>query len=225
MWKYLRVLLLFGAAISIQFSFAKEISAAKEIPMISREQLKVGNYWIWTYYTDGNLSKPYSAERYEVVSVEGTLVTIEIWSRYQERGDFTPSARFRTDVAHCERAFQRPDIKLNFLIKLYPMENGNWAKIPIPNAATAFEEKFNCNPILSTRKNSMYETRFHTMETQFGTSELFQQWPKYSKSQIQAFYFLNHPELKGVAYEKAFNPNTSSYYEMRLTDWGSSVLN
>ncbi|MEO5970150.1 MAG: hypothetical protein ABIQ95_09500 [Bdellovibrionia bacterium] len=200
---------------SIQSSFAGEI------PIVSREQFKVGNYWVWTYYTDGDFSKPYSSEKYEVVSVEGTRVTIELQSRPQDRGEFTSKVRFRADFTQCENAFQRRDVKVNFMVALFPLENGNWAKTPIPSPATIFEEKFNCNPILHSKKNSMYETRFETMKMQSEAFELFQQWPKYSKSQILAFYFLDHPQLKGVAYKKDFNPNTSGHYEMRLTDWGS----
>ena len=195
-------------------------SFAGEIPIVSKAQFKEGNFWTWTYYTNGDFSQPYSSERYSVVFVEGEKVTIEIASRPKELGEFIPRVRFRTKLSQCEKAFRNPDLKMNFSVELYPLTDGAWPKTPIVSPATAFEEKFNCNPVLHHRSNAMYTTQFETVETPYGLSELFQQLPKYSKSQLLAYYFLDHRSLSGVAYKKAFNPGTVGYYEMRLTDWG-----
>jgi hypothetical protein len=207
------------ALIILTLSFSLQSVFGSEIPIVSMEQFKVGNYWTWTYFTDGDFSQPYSTERYQVISVEGSRLSFEIWSQYQNRGDFKPSAKFQVNFTQCKQAFLRPDLKVNFLIHLFPWQNGAWASSSIPTLATAFEEKFNCNPVIHTKKSSMYETRFETLETAEGSMNLFQQWPKYSNSQLKAFYYLDHPQLKGIAFKKSFNPGTIGYYEARLTDW------
>jgi len=206
------------------FTFSLQLAFGSEIPIVSSDQFQVGNYWTWTYFTDGDLSLPYSTERYEVVSRDGPRLTFEIWSHYKNQGDFKPSAKFKVNLTQCEQAFFARDVKVNFLIQLFPWENGAWATSSIPTQATAFEEKFNCNPILHSKKNSMYETKFEVIETTNGPINLFQQWPKYSKSQLKSFYFLDHPQLQGVAYKKAFNSGQIGYYETRLTDWGLRLV-
>ncbi len=210
--------------IILTLTFSPQFVLGAGIPIVSSDQFQVGTYWTWTYFTDGDLSQPYSAERYEVVSREGPELTFEIWSQYQSQGEFKPSAKFKVDFTQCERAFLRQDTKVNFLIRLFPWQNGTWASSPIPTQATAFEEKFNCNPILHSilhsKKNSMYETKFEMAETAEGSFKLFQQWPKYYNSQLIAFYFMDHPQLTGVAYKKSFNSGKIGYYETRLTDWG-----
>lgn len=193
---------------------------ANTLPLISREQLQMGTYWEWTYYTNGNSSLPYSSERYRIVEVRGSIITFEISSRYDVHGSFTPNTRFRIDLSKCHNAFKNLDVKVNFLIELYTRENGEWSKTAIRTQATAFEEKFNCNPFVYSGRNSLYETRFESVETEGKTYLLFQQWPKSSKSQLRSFYYLDHAELRGVAFHKAFNPGTTHYYEMRLTDFG-----
>jgi hypothetical protein len=195
-------------------------SFADTLPVISPEQLQIGNFWVWTYYTEGDFSRPYSAERYEVIGQRGTQILFEIRSRYDDHSDFKAHTRFRVDLAKCLRAFKNPEIKTNFMIDLYPQTDGQWAKIPIQTPSIAFEEKFNCNPIFHTQRGSLYETRFESAQSSQGAERLFQQWPKSSRSQLRAFYFLNHPELKAIAYRKDFNPGTPHFYEMRLTASG-----
>jgi hypothetical protein len=196
--------------------FFTQYSFAGDLPVISLQQLRTGSYWTWTYYTSGDHSKPDSSEKYEVIGTQGSLITFEMSSRHDEQSPFTPHTRFKADVSKCYRAFNDPKLKLNFMIHLYPRTNGIWETTPIPTRATAFEEKFNCNPIVHSSRNSMYETRFEGS----GPDALFQQWPKAATSQLRSFYYLNYPGLEGVAYRKHFNPNSPHYYEMRLTDWG-----
>lgn len=188
---------------------------AGPLPMISMDQLRPGHSWTWTYYTGGDPSKPYSWERYDVIETHHSVITFEISSRYEIKGDFIPHTRFKADVSKCHRAFQNPNLKVNFMIDLYPFSHGKWEVTPISTRATAFEEKFNCNPIEHTSRRSMYETRFEGTGTDAG----FQQWPKATTSQLRSYYYINYPGLEGVAYRKDFNPGTPHFYEMRLTSW------
>ena len=198
-----------------------KLSFAQNLPMPSDDQFSIGNYWTWTYYTEGDSNHFYSSERYQVIKRNGTSATFEIQSRYSESGDFTPSSRFTVDLSKCYNAFRNPKLKLNFMIALYPYEKDHWARSPIRNEAVAFEEKFNCNPIVHHQINPLYETRFDTTEFNGIQTTLFQQWPKYQHSQIRSLYFMDYPGLEGIAFRKSFNPGTSGYYEMRLTDWGN----
>lgn len=196
-----------------------EFCYAQTLPIASPEQFVNGNTWTWTYYSNGDLSRPYSSEKYEVIRVEGSLVTFEIQSKYSEKSSFSPNTRFKVNLEKCKQAFSNPDVKVNFMIALYPLQNGVWERTPIWSSATAFEEKFNCNPIIHSRRNSLYETRFQKFL--FGGVEelFFQQWPKFGQSQLLSFYFINHPDLIGVAFRKEFSPGTPHYYEMRLTEY------
>jgi len=196
------------------------VSFAESLPMVAASQLSVGSYWTWTYFTQGDLSQPYSAETYRVIDSKGAIITFEISSRYDDYSVFTPNTRFKVDLSKCYEAFKNPELKVNFMIALYPRVDGKWAKNPIWTEATAFEEKFNCNSIFHTKANSLYETRFEVLQTETGEERLFQQWPKGFQSQLRSFYYYTHDGLEGVAYKKAFNLGTEGYYEMRLTDWG-----
>lgn len=202
-------------------SFWTTFAWAESLPMITQEQLNVGNYWVWTYFTRGDSALPYSAERYEVIEKKDTQILFEIRSRYEEQGEFKAHTRFRVDLARCHHAFKIPNLKTNFLIELYSLSNSKWTKTPIQTPAVAFEEKFNCNPVYFSQPNSLYETRFISKETTQGLERFFQQWPKSPHSQLRSFYYWNHPELKGVAYKKDFNPETPHFYEMRLTSFGN----
>jgi hypothetical protein len=188
--------------------------------MISTGQLKLGRHWSWTYYKDGDLTEFYSAEIYTVVEVSGSLITIEIQSKYSASGEFKANTRFRTDISKCYQAFGNPEHKKEFTIDLFPMQDGQWATVPYQVSSNAFEEKFNCNPAIHSANNSLYETRFDSAHTPWGEEHLFQQWPREPGSQIRAFYFEDEPELKGIAYRKDFNPGTSNHFIMLLNDWG-----
>lgn len=196
------------------------VSLAASAPMISSAQLKLGRHWTWTYYKQGNLSDIYSAERYEVVEVKGSKVTIEIQSQYGGTGGFHANTRFRVDTENCLHAFIEPELKVEFLIDLFPFQDGQWAKVPYQVQSTAFEEKFNCDPYVHRGKSSLYETRFESESTPWGEMRLFQQWPKLPQSQLRSFYFQDGAETAGIAYRKEFNPDTPDHFTMLLTGWG-----
>lgn len=191
---------------------------AATVPVIQEQQLQVGNTWTWTYYTEGDLQKIYSAEKYQVIEVQGPLKTFEISSRYNNQGDFRAHTRFQVNFRDCQKAYKHPSVKTAFFVKLYNLQDGRWSQEPIEAPSLIFEEKFNCNAGVYT-KDPRYETRFAQFVNMWGAADFFQQWPKLPRSQIRSYYFSNHPLLRAIAYIKDFNPGTKNYYQMVLTSW------
>lgn len=189
--------------------------ALPEVPTIQLSQLTPGNSWTWSYY-EGEDHLLYSTERYTVTSRVNKIVVFEIWTKYATSSEFTPSARVTVDLAKCERAFRgqrRP-----FSVGMQGIVNGQWSAETYSMRATAFEEKFNCNPFAYPALHPLYATINVTETTPWGNERLFQQKPKVP-SQILSFYFLDHPQLQGTAFKKVFNADSPFEYAMELVDF------
>jgi len=189
--------------------------ALGEVPTISASQLTPGNTWTWSYY-EGESRLHYSTERYIVTEQVQNKVVFEIWTKYANTTEFTPSARLTVDLSKCERAYRgqrRP-----FSIGMQGMVNGRWSSETYSVISTAFEEKFNCNPYEYPALHPLFATINVTAATPWGASALFQQRPKMA-SQILSYYFKNHPTLSGIAYKKAFNADSPYEYAMELVDY------
>lgn len=188
------------------------------IPSVTVDQFALGNTWFWSYYENGDTHKLYSTERYRVVELKGTQLSFELWTLYSGASKYTPSAKFSFDLNQCFQAFNG-SVKKPFLLKMYAFEKGSWSKTAFEVSSTAFEEKFNCNSKVYENTKDPYQTIFKDLETLSGTFKGFQQLPRQSSSQIRSFYFYDHPKLRGIAFQKTFNPQFQDFYEMRLTDW------
>lgn len=189
--------------------------ALSEVPTITADQLAPGNSWTWSYY-EGEQRKFYSTERYTVTEHTSNIVVFEIWTRYANTTEFTPSARLTVDLRNCERAYRgqrRP-----FSIGMQGMENGKWSSTIYRVRSTGFEEKFNCNPFEYKSTHPLYSTIDAEAETPWGWLPLFQQRPKVP-SQILSYYFKDHQVLKGIAYRKAFNADSPYEYAMELVEY------
>ncbi len=201
--------------IFLQLFISATAFALAEVPTISASQLSTGNTWTWNYY-EGEQRLLYSTERYTVTEHADKKVVFEIWTKYAQATEFTPSARINVDLKKCERAFRgqrRP-----FSIGMQGIENGRWSSVTYSVSSTAFEEKFNCNPFEYPTHHPLFATVNVTETTPWGEFDLFQQRPKMA-SQILSFYFKDHPELNGIAYKKAFNSNSPYEYAMELVDY------
>lgn len=188
--------------------------AAATLPLVSPAQLQPGASYTWRYYeADGT---PYSTERYDFTAAAGPIVTFVMSSRMDHKGEtaFRPSHKIVVDLRKCERAHRDPRVKANFLVNQYPvLADGTFATEPFFQAATAFEEKFNCNAW--AQKNGRYETLFASAATPWGEAALFQQ-KRQPADQLVSWYFRDHPALKGVAYKKDFRAGSDRSFQMRL---------
>ncbi|PIS12005.1 MAG: hypothetical protein COT73_00845 [Bdellovibrio sp. CG10_big_fil_rev_8_21_14_0_10_47_8] len=189
-----------------------------EVPIVSLNQFKVGNFWQWTYYEKGDASKIYSTERYQVVAAKGNQLTFEIWTKVHGRSEFTPSARFEMDYHRCYQAY-RSIYKQSIPLIMYGYENGKWSDSGFAVGSVAFEEKFNCNYRFYTKITQHYLTKFDQVKSPWGELSLFQQWPRASASQLKSFYVLTAGPLQGISYRKTFNPQSPDFFEAILTDW------
>ncbi len=188
---------------------------SKTVPVISSEQLQVGNQWIWNYYEQGECGKFYSSERYTVVVRNRDWVTIDLWTQVATATVYTPSARFVINLQDCWSAFSGPR-KKEFQITVHAFEKNKWSVEGYKVSSTAFEEKFNCNPYIYAQGAPAFETLFATVKSKWGEWLTFQQKPK-AVSQLQSFYFFDHPALRGIAYQKRFNPLSPYEFAMELS--------
>jgi hypothetical protein len=208
---------------SLLFCFIS-LAVKAQVPLIRAEQLRTGATFTWTYFEQGGQGAAYSTEQYEVSAVEGSFITLILSSRMDFQGQTTlkTTHKIRVDLRKCQGAHQDPQVKSNFLIDLWPVEEGGQYGSRYSMAATAFEEKFNCHGHIRHGRPSAYTTYFTREETVVGDivgfSKLFQQ-KRSTDDQLTSFYFLEEPGLQGVAYKKDFNPGSSHHYQMRLVSW------
>ncbi|MGZ3710790.1 MAG: hypothetical protein ACXVBE_03500 [Bdellovibrionota bacterium] len=193
------------------------------LPVISLSQLTPGAAFTWSYielHQDGG-SSPYSTERYEVISQNGMLLTIQMSTRLDHLGqkEFKPTHKFIVDYRKCLDAHRDSRQKHNFLIDLFPANrDGTYDSKPILTEGLAFEEKFNCNPQERKGRPDPYTTNYSTETTFKGEARLFQQ-KRMTADQITGFYFLDDPELAGVLARKDFNPEMLNHFRMQLVEW------
>lgn len=196
-------------------SWLISIALPAALPLVQPAQLAPGAHYTWTYFKNG---APYSTERYEFEAVKGTRYVFVMRSRIDAEGEteLRPTHRVTVDYARCLEAHRDPRTKHNFLIEMQSL--GSPGSPAYFQAATAFEEKFNCHGIAREGFPSPYQTVFAELATPFGQSTLFQQ-KRNPADQLLAFYFLDHPALAGVAYRKEFRDGSQEPYEMRLVEW------
>lgn len=186
------------------------LAQAQNIPHISRAQFKVGNYWVWDIGNDQGL---FSREKYTVVLVRGSRVTIEMSTAYEARDSFHLHHRFIVNLKDCKRAYPGPFSRKPFTIDLTRFENGMWGPT-YKMHSRAFEEKFNCNAH-HYENHSLYQTKFrHTANW-----EVFKQANlKDASDQLNGWYILSG-KLAGVLAEKTFNEGSESEFLSELSEW------
>lgn len=190
---------------------------AQRLPIVQAEQFKLGNFWVWDYFENGDRNRFYSSEKYTVIGVLQDQITFEITTKYAGKTKYTPSARFTARLNDCTQSFSGGRHRI-FTIDMYSYSNGKWTTEPYQMRATAFEEKFNCNPIEYKANHPLYETIYDVATTKWGPSALFQQKPKVP-NQILSYYFINRPLMAGIAFKKDFNANSPYEFEMELSDF------
>lgn len=189
------------------------------LPIVSESIFQPGNYWIWDYFEPSDKNTPHSTERYLVIERKKNDVTIEIRTQYRGSSQETPSARFTVRLDDCFQAFKN-GVRRPFTIQMSSLQNGKWSK-PFPIQSTAFEEKFNCNPLRYDKNHPHYVTRFLEETSKWGHLWFFQQESR-KPDQILAYYFLDFGALSAVAYKKVFNESSPYEYEMDFVESGSS---
>lgn len=154
------------------------------VPVVSIATFQPQHAWSWAYYTkDGAF---YSSERYEVISVEGSIVTLEMASRFKESDPYRFHHRLVVDVKKCLEAYATAGVKKNWAFKMYYWTGGTWDSVGTPPSTAAFEEKFNCNSHVV--KTADMETLFGKAESALGGQNIFQQ--KSKKRADMAWFFL-----------------------------------
>lgn len=205
---------------SLLLAFILFISApviAQNLPIVQAEQFRVGNYWVWDYYENGDRSKFYSSEKYTVIDVVKDRITFEITTMYAGKSEYIPSAGFSAKLSDCSNSFTGGRHHF-FTIDMYSYTNGQWTNEPYQMRSTAFEEKFNCNPFEYKWNHPLFETIYDVAVTKWGALPVFQQKPRVA-NQILSYYFVDHPRMAGVAYKKDFNAESPYEFEMVLADY------
>lgn len=190
------------------------IGSADAIPSVQFDQFQPGHYWRWLYSEwnsqDQNF-KPYYVERYTVTAVEGKMVTIEMRSAGVPNKQGPAHHKFILDFSKCERAARDPRFK-NFSVHFYSKSfNQDWELVSNAHSHKVFTEKFNCASPFPGRRVEYQKFSYQGREV--STFQVPTQPPR-----KDSWYFLDEPELKGVAAYKSFAPNGA--YKLEFIDQG-----
>lgn len=124
-------------------------------PQIHISEFSQGKTWTWDYYDDQK--QLYSTERYEVLSVRGNVVQIEMATEFPSKPGFTAHHRFEADVSRCLNANNSWQLRTWFL-------NGSkWEEYSNPKTLM-FEEKFNCLPEAIDWVKTIFGDMFQTVK-------------------------------------------------------------
>lgn len=142
------------------FLLLSSLTAHAALPTVSPDTFHVGDAWSWKYTApDG---KFYSQERYTVVGKAGSIVQIEMATRYEAEAEFKPHHRIEADVNRCLAAYSNAVEKKPWSFAMYYFENGRWNRVQ-NDKTLAFEEKFNCDSF--ERDNRDWRTVFGVFES------------------------------------------------------------
>ncbi len=209
--KSCRLFSVFLLAVAVQFAWSSELG----LPLGANLDFNPGDSWTWAYRKVGS-NETYSAEKYEVLSVEKTIlenfVTFSMSTSYNG-GPFELHHKFVVDTNRCRKAHRHPQVKYKFLIKLFPYRDGEF-QTPIKTKALAFEEKFNCNWRVYEEGHFKYLTEFQVVRTLDGREfDTFKQINLLKPSdQINGRYDLN----TGVLVQKVFNEESADAFVSEL---------
>ncbi len=159
------------AFLAVFFIAAKAgATAPVRLPTVAASDFASGRSWTWDYLDQTGVI--YSTERYQVLSVNGAVVLIEMSSSMSGSSSLQPHARIQVDVSRCLAAYKNPDFIQPWTIDMfYQDENGAWVSYQPPNTL-AFEEKFNCNPnVTLTGSGSPTTTVFQTVSSETAFQE------------------------------------------------------
>jgi hypothetical protein len=170
------------------------VAPSASVPVVSIDTFQPHHAWSWAYYTKDKVF--YSSERYEVISVQGTVVTIEMATKFKELDPYKFHHRLVVDVQKCRDAYKNANTKKPWSFEMYNWTGKSWNNVGTPTNA-AFEEKFNCNPHIF--KTTSKQTLFSISEPEVGSQNIFQQ--KNSGRSDATWYFLDGPN-KGIAAQR-----------------------
>lgn len=197
---------LFALLFVALFGLSANAEAPQSVPVVSAQTFSVGKSWTWDYFE--LTGAMYSTERYTVLSVQGSVVWIEMASDYRGGQNLNSHHRIRVDIEKCLAAYKNPAQKKPWSIQMYYLVNGSWEKFD-QNKTLAFEEKFNCNPHVFTHRSAAYLTIFETVDG----VPAFQQK---RFGQIESSWFGMSGSLAGIGVQKKFISDPGLNYVMKL---------
>ena len=198
-------LLVLGLLLTAVSKSQAQVALPKVVPVIQVSDFQVGRHWIWDYVQPSG--QIYSTERYEVLSVNGSTVLIEMSSDYGGGQNFKAHTRIEVNVDQCIAAYRNRAAKTPWSFTMYSIVDGAWSPYDAPKTL-AFEEKFNCNPHVQTDVWDDYLTAFSVIDNE----PVFEQklWRRIDLS----WYSLSGPNT-AVAFQKAFTADPSQPYTMK----------
>jgi hypothetical protein len=214
----MRNIVLFFAMAVLNFPFfaanarnaQQDSSELATVPIISALDFKAGKSWTWDYFEPSN--QLYSSERYEVIEVLGSEVTLEMSSAYvgknAQLGKYTAHHRILVDLKLCQAAYRTKKSRRSWDLRMFALQSsGKWLRLN-PGTTLAFEEKFNCNPhvietprVLGTEFDILFEMKVFRQKS----------WSPNSRS-----WFLLEGHSAGVLLSKIMGANPDEAYRIQL---------
>lgn len=198
------VLSLLCGVTGVSLASGASVTEVSRLPVVSVETFQPGRSWTWNYW-DG--SEIYSSERYTVLSVQGSVVWIEMATRLAGQTEYYPHHRLKVSVDKCLQSYKTSGEPRPWSFSMYYRDGEQWVEM-VMSKTLAFEEKFNCNPHRYAKASS-----YLTMFRDASEGRLFQQkrWGR-----IESSWFLLEGVEAGVAAEKDFRHEAGTSYLMKL---------
>jgi hypothetical protein len=200
------VLLLLSLVINIPVANAAD--SPTHYPVVKLSDFRVGKYWVWVYFEQNKTTQkwetPYLYERYSVIEVEGSIVTIEM-SSGPRLPVLTPAHhKFRVDIKTCLKNYGQLENLKNWTVEFYTKSlSPDWELTSKFHKNLVFSEKFNCTATSS-------QSTVFTVNTELGVLSAF----KHNVLGWDSYYGLDNPALRGVAVLKYFD----SHYKFELIE-------
>ncbi len=190
----------------------QEIELGRRGTVVDARQFEFGNFWVWLYYEFDQTTqnwKPYLEERYTVTRVKGRFLTIEMSSSPPEsRRKSLAHHKFEIDFKKCEMEKLNPTYR-HWTLKFYTRtDSADWQLVSNTHPNLVFTEKFNCSKVRSPKLEQidfLGESRGVFRKQQPLNHET-------------SWYFLDHPELRAIQWQKLFKPD--DLYKAELVKWG-----
>jgi hypothetical protein len=185
----------------VTFILAFILSGA-QAQTIAMNQLRVGRHWVWRYsefHKETGTWVPYLDERYTVVDVKGTKVTVEMSSTEAGKEGAAPAHhKFVFDYKNCELAGRSPAFR-HWTLSFYSKSlAADWALVSGTHPNYVFTEKFNCSKTRSAPE-------IEAMPFEGRDWRVFRELTH--STEESGWYFLDHPRLQAVSAQKFFAPD------------------
>lgn len=125
------------------------LSFSKTMTPVTLEQFQPQASWTWAYsefdVATSTWKAPYLYERYTVIDVQGSKVTIEMSSSSTYPVETSAHHKFTADVNKCLSAYADYKTKKSWTVVFYTKSFGpKWELVSSAHKPLVFTEKFNC---------------------------------------------------------------------------------